>query len=66
MLSTNMGPSCSLQDPGPLPADMVNVMAYVPYQQYNSVYQPEKGFDQGTIFPELDKQFYGRRGEPRE
>lgn len=30
-------------------------MAYVPWQQLNTVYEAEKGFVRGTIFPELDK-----------
>lgn len=59
------GAACSRRDPEPFPKDTVPVMAYVPFQQYNSVLQPEIGFDKGTIFPELDRPFYGRRGEPR-
>ena len=31
----------------------------------SNIYTPEQGFDNGTIFPELNKPFYGRRGEPR-
>ncbi len=34
---------------------MVVGMAYVPMQVLNTVYEPEMGFRQGTIFPELDK-----------
>lgn len=30
-------------------------MAYVPWQHLNTVYEAEKGFARGTIFPELDK-----------
>lgn len=38
-------------------------MAYVPWQQWQSTYAPERGLVQGTIFPELDLQFnYGRCG----
>lgn len=36
-------------------------MAYVPWQNFNSIYDLEKGFRTGTIFPELDKPFLGRR-----
>ena len=43
----------------PLPDYPVVAMAYVPYQNLNTVYAPEKGFDMGTIFPELDKPFLG-------
>lgn len=60
------GQSCLItENISPLPADPVVAMAYVPYQQFNTVYAAEKGLDSGTIFPELDKPFYGRRGEPR-
>ena len=60
------GQSCLITEAiSPLPADPVVAMAYVPYQQFNTVYAAEKGLDSGTIFPELDKPFYGSRGEPR-
>ena len=36
-------------------------MAYVPWQQFGALYEPEKGFMAGTIFPDLDKPFLGRR-----
>lgn len=36
-------------------------MAYVPWQQWYSVYDLEKGLDTGTIFPELNKPFLGVR-----
>ena len=36
-------------------------MAYVPWQQWQTTYAPERGLVQGTIFPDLDLQFnYGR------
>ncbi len=37
-------------------------MAYVPWQQYNTTYELCVGFGEGTIFPELDKPFCGKRG----
>lgn len=37
-------------------------MAYVPWQQWYTVYDLEKGLTCGTIFPELDKPFRGVRG----
>ncbi len=40
-------------------------MAYVPWQELHTVYDPEKGLQAGTIFPELDKPFYGRGGRRR-
>ena len=36
-------------------------MAYVPWQQFAETYEPAKALKVGTIFPELDKPFYGRR-----
>ena len=37
-------------------------MAYVPWQQFGCTYEPMQGLQAGTIFPELEKPFYGRRG----
>lgn len=37
-------------------------MGYVPWQNYECTYEPAQAFAAGTIFPELDKPFYGRRG----
>ena len=37
-------------------------MGYVPWQEYECTYEPMQGLRAGTIFPELDKPFYGRRG----
>ncbi len=37
-------------------------MGYVPWQQFGCTYEPMQGLQAGTIFPELDKPFYGRRG----
>ena len=47
-----------------LPAVVVEAMAYVPFQQYETVYDAMEGFENGTIFPELNKPFLGadRRG----
>lgn len=50
--------ACEL-NPTPLPAMPVVAMAYVPFQQFNTTYSPEKGLEMGTIFPELDKPFLG-------
>lgn len=37
-------------------------MAYVPWQQFDKIYDDlEKAFMTGTIFPELNKPFTGRR-----
>jgi len=37
-------------------------MAYVPWHQFGCTYEPMQGLHAGTIFPELEKPFYGRRG----
>ena len=37
-------------------------MAYVPWQEFSCTYEPMQALHAGTIFPELDKPFYGRRG----
>lgn len=36
-------------------------MCYVPMQGWNRIYDLGTGFQKGTIFPELDKPFYGAR-----
>lgn len=42
-----------------LPEDTVVAMAYVPFQIELVTYTSEEGFSNGTLFPELDKKFYG-------
>lgn len=37
-------------------------MAYVPWQSFHKLYDFHEGLSRGTIFPELDKPFCGRRG----
>jgi len=37
-------------------------MAYVPWQVLNTVYEPDRALQCGTIFPELNKPFLGKRG----
>ncbi len=36
-------------------------MAYVPWQKWGNLYQPEEGFHTGTIFRSLNLPFTGRR-----
>ena len=43
------------------PADPAYAIAYVRWQELNNVYEPEEALKQGTLFPTLDKPFYGRR-----
>jgi len=40
-----------------LPVNPVVAMAYVPLQFYQKEYDINEGFDNGTIFPELNKPF---------
>ena len=40
-------------------------MAYVPWQKFHDTYEPAKALKAGTIFPELDKPFLGRKGVRR-
>ena len=40
-------------------------MAYVPWQKFHETYEPAKALKVGTIFPELDKPFLGRKGVRR-
>ena len=37
-------------------------MAYVPWQRFDQTYDLPKALCVGTIFPELDKPFCGKRG----
>ncbi len=46
----------------PLPANPVVTMAYVPVQQFQTMYEPEEALCQGTLFPELNKPFTAYRG----
>ena len=43
-------------------AGMAIAMAYVPWQFMNETYEPDKALQCGTIFPELNKPFYGKGG----
>lgn len=43
------------------PEDTALAIAYVKWQNFGNVYEAEEGFVHGTIFPDLDKPFYGRR-----
>ena len=61
------GMACDLQDGlSPLPPDPVPAMAYVPFQQWSrELHSAERALEAGTLFPILDKPFYGGRREPR-
>lgn len=36
-------------------------IGYVPWQNLHTLYEPDKALQVGTIFPELNKPFEGRR-----
>lgn len=46
----------------PLPAVTVEAMAYVPYQQYKTIYSAEKGLENGTISLNLISHFWEPNG----
>jgi hypothetical protein len=50
------------------PEKVSKAMAYVPFQSANSAtYPPAQGFEYGTMFPSLNKPFYGSKcGEKNE
>lgn len=53
--------SCPSTAAGALEQQYPLAMAYVPWQQWQTPYQPGRGLEQGTIFPDLDLPFsYGR------
>ncbi|MBQ4332874.1 MAG: spore coat associated protein CotJA [Clostridia bacterium] len=43
------------------PCEPALAIAHVRWQELCDVYEPEKALNRGTLFPELDKPFYGRR-----
>ena len=48
-------------DRGNEPVDrMAPGMAFVPWQEWDDIYDMEKALERGTIFEELDKPFLGR------
>ena len=48
--------SCPNTRPGAMEQSPVG-MGYVPWQQWQQTYSLEKGFQRGTIFPDLDLTF---------
>lgn len=43
------------------PAETPVGMAYVPYQQWKNIYEPDVALERATIFKDLDKPFLGER-----
>lgn len=46
-------------------SEMEVAMAYVPWQYFQTIYEPDKALQAGTIFPELNKPFLGKGGMMR-
>lgn len=44
-----------------LPQNPALAMAYVPFQSMGNTYEPEQALRSGTLFPELNKPFFGRK-----
>lgn len=59
-------PKPEITDPGAFPAETPIAMAYVPMQRFVKLYEPERGFDVGTLYEELNKPFLGGRGGANE
>lgn len=54
--------SCCFNTPtSAFPAETPVGMMYVPFQRWEYVYDPQVGFERGTIFEALDKPFLGER-----
>lgn len=51
---------CAAEPMPPLPPDPVPAMAYIPFQQMGETYDEETALRCGTLFPELNKPFYGK------
>ena len=52
----NGGPTALQAFPGRLSL----AMAYVPTQRFGCLYEPETGFERGTIYKQLDLPFLGK------
>jgi hypothetical protein len=50
---------CNCKIMSDLPTDVVIAMAYVPFQTELVTYTNSEALSNGTLFPELDKKFYG-------
>ncbi len=59
------GQNCTTNDPAPLPETVVPAMSYIPFQEWEEVYQVLDGYKTGTIFPCLDKPFLRGGGMQR-
>ncbi len=50
---------CKCKKMPKLPPDVVVGMAYIPFQTELVTYTSSEALSRGTLFPELDKKFYG-------
>jgi hypothetical protein len=53
-------PSFLKNERPPIPKDATVTMAYIPLQEDLEVYESEKGLNEGTIFPVLNKKFFAK------
>lgn len=51
--------NCDCTNLPKLPCNMVLAMAFVPFQTELITYKSNNALCNGTLFPELDKKFYG-------
>lgn len=43
-------------------AELLPVMVFIPVQSWDMVYDCDRALDRGTLFPTLDKPFFGKGG----
>lgn len=48
-----------------LPKDAAVTMAYVPFQQDTTMFEPSVALERGTLYETLDKPFLGKRVMPK-
>lgn len=51
--------NCECKTMQKMPCDIVLAMAFVPFQTELITYKSDEALCNGTLFPELDKKFYG-------
>ena len=54
----------NMNEMGTFPRCLSLAMAYVPWQRFRKLYEPDVGFNRGTLFEELDLPFIGE-GVPK-
>lgn len=42
--------------------ELLPVMVFIPVQRWDTVYDCDRALDRGTLFPALDKPFFGKGG----